>query len=186
MLKEFPNYVTYALVGCDRPFFHGVYYEYRGGTYFKQYQGNDTVFLLKDYNLAPHIVFDWSEIQKKYQRQYYFSENQIYMSYFMETKKYIIYDCQVNGTFVPKETYQCVYDKKTGSLQSTRKHNSGFIDDMDFLGEIHPVMATNAELVDVVSAEKWLDWKKKKSKMPININVDFDSNPIIRIIYIKS
>lgn len=185
VLKEFPNYVTYDHVGRDKPFFHGVYYEYSGNTYFKQYQGNDTVFLLKDYNLIPHIVFDWDEKQKKYQFQSVFSENQIYMSCFMETEKYIIYDCQVNATFVPKETFQCVYDKKTGSLQSTRKHNSGFIDDLDFLGEIHPVMATEAELVDVVPAEKWLEWKKEKSKMPININVDFDSNPIIRIIHIK-
>ena len=47
-------------------------------------------------------------------------------------------------------------------------------------------MAADTELIDVVPAEKWLDWKKKKSKMPININVDFDSNPIIRIIHIKS
>ncbi len=186
VLEEFPNYVTYDHVGHDKPFFHGVYYEYAGNTYFKQFQGNDTVFLLKDYSLIPHVVFDWDENQKKYQFQPFFSENQIYMSYFMETEKYIIYDCQVNGSFVPKEIYQCMYEKKTGSLQSTRKHNSGFIDDLDFLGEIHPVMATEAELVDVVPAEKWLDWKKEKSKMPININVDFDSNPIIRIVHIKS
>ena len=79
-----------------------------------------------------------------------------------------------------------MYNKKTGCLQSSRKHNSGFIDDLDFLGEIHPVMAADTELIDVVPAEKWLDWKKKKPKIPININVDFDSNPIIRIIHIKS
>lgn len=185
VLKDFDNPVIYDHPHHDKPFFHGVYYEYDGQTFFRQYQGNDTVFCLNGYSIAPHIVFEWNDDQMRYQRQPVFSENQIYMSYFLENDDFIIYDCQVNGPFVPKETYQCFFRKKTKRLKSTRKRNSGFVDDIDHLGEVCPVVATNRELVDVIPAEEWLEWTKQSLKMPIDLKVDFDDNPIIRIVHVK-
>lgn len=183
--KEFDNPVLYEQIGHDKPFFHGVYYEYDGHTYFKQYQGNDTIYRLSDYALVPHIVFDWNKTQKLHQQQPVFSENQVYISYFFENDRYIIYDCKVNGPFIAKETYQCLYNKEDGTLRSSRKQSAGFLDDIDRLGEICPVVATNTELVDVISAEQWLEWEEKKRKMPVDIELDFDSNPVLRIVHVK-
>jgi len=185
VLKDFDNPVVYDHTNHDNPFFHGVYYEYDGQTYFRQYQGNDTVFWLNDYSIVPHIVFEWDDSQMYYQRQPVFSENQIYMSYFLENKDFIMYDCKVNGSFVPKETYQCLYRKKTKTLKSTRNRNSGFIDDIDHLGEVSPLVATNTELIDAIPAGEWLKWEDKLLKMPIDLKVNFDDNPIIRIVHVK-
>lgn len=91
----------------------------------------------------------------------------------------------MNGKFVPKAFFYCIYDKKKRKLRSTKGHGLGFIDDIDCLEYFCPKFVTNSELIDVISAEKWLDWSAKKIKLPINIKVNFDDNPILRIVHFR-
>ena len=85
--------------------------------------------------------------------------------------------------FIPKETFYCLYDKKTRRLKSTRYHSDGFVDDISGLDYCCPEFATNTELIEVISPEKWLEWEDKGSEMPIRKEISLDDNPIIRIVH---
>lgn len=185
VLKEIPNYIIYEHKHQDMPYFWGMFYEYDNQTCFKQYQGNDTVFVLDKNGIYPHIIFEWDKKQLTYQQMPIWTENQIFMSYINENDKYIYFDCQVNGKMVPKEIFYCIYDKRNKIFKSTRNHTKGFIDDIDGLGDFTPVLATDSELIDVITAESWLEWENKGKIMPKNVNVKFDDNPILRIVHLK-
>lgn len=185
VVKEIPNYVFYEKKSQDMPFFWGMFYEYNHSTYFKQYQGNDTVFVLNRNGVCPHIIFEWDKNQLIYQQMPIWTDNQIYISYINENDKYVFFDCHVNGKMVSKEIFYCFYDKRNQVLKSTRNHGAGFVDDIDGLGYFSPVISTNSELVDIVSAEKWLEWKDKGYRKSLDIDVKFDDNPILRIVHIK-
>lgn len=183
--SEEKNYIYYDKSGrgVDRPYFAGMFYEYDQHTFFKQYQGNDTVFQMVGNKTTPHIVFKWDKKQAYYQEMPIFTENQIYMSYINENDDYLFFNCQVNGPFIPKETFYCLYDKKTECLKSTRHHSDGFVDDISGLNYCCPEFATNRELIEVISPEKWLKWEDERSKMPIQKEISLDDNPIIRIVH---
>lgn len=73
--------------------------------------------------------------------------------------------------------------KKRGRLKSTRHHSDGFVDDISGLNYCCPEFATNRELIEVISPEKWLKWEDERSKMPIQKEISLDDNPIIRIVH---
>lgn len=183
--SEEKNYIYYDKSGrgVDRPYFAGMFYEYDQHTFFKQYQGNDTVFQMVGNKTTPHIVFKWDKKQAIIKKCLYLLRTRYTCLISMRTMIICSSIVRLMAHLSPKRLFNCLYDKKRGRLKSTRHHSDGFVDDISGLNYCCPEFATNRELIEVISPEKWLKWEDERSKMPIQKEISLDDNPIIRIVH---
>ena len=204
IVKRFPNYLEYEKKATDRsmPGSYGIFYNFDGKTYFKEYGYNDTVFRVDEKNITPHIIFRLGTKQPSYyfQRNAESNKGKYLINFVTESNSYILFnfiyytetmrgpDGSTTGRNVSIHTGY--YDKKSKQayISSTTDYKkSGFVA-TGIPVNFHPISVnTRNEMITHIDPEELMKYKDKIEPQYKNLfqNIQEDDNPIVIIAKLK-
>lgn len=201
--KEYPNNLFYKKSTIDSPYNTGIFYKYEDKLYFKELDGNDTIFQITPERLIPHIIFELGENKVSYEKSKtetekingipisYINNEGKYSIYFpCETNRHIFFNCFINGKYGPKGSFPGYYDKIKKQTYSARNSKiQAFINDKDEYFDFYPqTMNMKGELAGSIEPEKLIEYYTTHDKNKLSSKgkdilsiIKEDDNPIVVI-----
>lgn len=161
VLRSFRNTRKYEKNSVSNILNPGQFYKYKGQTYLKEYLYNDTVFLLNDEKLVPHILFDTGDKQLPYESLRYELDNnydnKYHITFVQETNSYIFFNYLLYHQPDEKNIlFSGYYEKSSGKtfVCEAKDAQGGFTDDLNGLSSFNPLYITrNEELIGKISSD---------------------------------
>jgi len=203
VLKKYPNYLEYDKDPANGswPGYPGIFYNYKGKVYFKEWFYNDTVFSVDENGMIPNIIFKLGNKQPSYYHQMNadYNKGKYRISFVHESDSFILFNfSQYTETVkVGYETagknasdYTGYYDKKSKQVYISSTPDlkqSGYIAPGISMNFIPMVINKNNEMVATIDPAELIKSKEKIEPEYKHLFKDMqeDDNPILIIAKLK-
>ena len=175
VVKQYPNYLHFEDNPNNIAQYQPSFYSYNGQCYFKE-MFNDTLFVMKETELQPYLIFDLGENNLPYEQQDQIEDMSRYKQFRLigetDSHLYFIYD----------------YDSKryTGIINKTnfevKVSEDGFVDDIVNTFSLTPNLIYEKEMLCVLSA---LQIGTTPSLSKNFESLKEDDNPVVAIVSLK-
>ena len=201
IIKKHPNYLEYINGGgISMPNNSGIFYDYKGLTYFKEWGYNDTIFCVDEKKMSPHIIFKLGEKQASYyhQKDLESSKGKYLIRFVHESNSFVLFNfsyfteiMSASGMSNPKaSTHTGYYDKKSKQvfISSTPDFKKSGYSVNGLPISFYPIyISKNNEMVSIIDPEELTKNKDKIDSKYRHLLQDIqeDDNPILIIAKIK-
>ena len=201
IIKKYPNYLEYINGrGSSMPHNSGIFYYYKGLTYFKEWGYNDTIFCVDEKKMSPHIIFKLGDKQPSYyyQRDLESSKGKYNIYFVHESNSFVLFNFtyfteirSASGMSDAKaSTHTGYYDKKSKQvfISSTPDFKKSGYSVNGLPISFYPIyISNNNEMVAIIDPEELIKNKDKIDSKYRHLLKDIqeDDNPILIIAKIK-
>ena len=206
IMKQYPNYLEFhkgeSRTNQVSP---GIFYYYKGLTYFKEMFYNDTVFSVDENNLAPHIIFKLGNKQPSYYHRMANdnTKGKYLINFVNESNSFVLFNFiyytetetmrgPMGSESIAKDrlTHTGYFDKKTKQVyisSSPDYQKSGYILTGLPVGFLPISINKNKEMIAHIDPEELIKYKEKIDPQYKHLlqNIQEDDNPIVVIAKIK-
>ena len=193
IINKYPNYLEYINVDDSLSSSNsGIFYDYNGSTYFKEWGYNDTVFRVDEKKMLPHIIFKLGDKQASYSHQK--NSESLKGKYFMyfvhESDSFVLFNFSYFTDDVKRSTHTGYYDKKSKQvfISSTPDYEKSGYSVNGLPISFYPIyVSKNNEMVAIIDPEELIKNKDKMDSKYRHLFKDIqeDDNPILIIAKLK-
>ena len=205
IIRRFPNHLEYNWKNTGMPYNPGIFYYYNGLTYFKEWFYNDTVFLVNEHNVSPHIIFKLGNKQPSYahQAEANFNKEKYLINFVYESDLFVLFNFRYfaevgtmnfsGGTITQGKnisTHTGYYDKKSKQvyISSTSDFTKSGFEISGIPIGFHPIFINkNHEMIAQIDPEELMQNRDKMDSRHTYLfqKVREDDNPIVIIAKLK-
>ena len=201
IIQKYPYYFTYDKKGRSHPNNNGIFYNYNGSTYFKEWNYCDTVFRVTEKNITPHIVFTLGDKQPSYYHQdnANYNKGKYFINFVYESNSFVLFNFFCYSETISINNFQSGNNESTYTGYYDKKNKRTYISSVPNLKgpgytisnipvNFYPSSINkNKEMIASISPEELIKYKGKINAPYKQLlqHVQEDDNPIVIIAKLK-